>query len=70
MPFKKKHTVTVTYALEPSEECGWGETTSWFDSAFPETIEATGLDLESPFLILFLEVFLHEEEKRRKLLLI
>lgn len=62
-PFKKKH--TITYVLEPSAGCGWGGTTSWLDSGFPETTEETGLDLESPFLILFLEVFLYEEEKKK-----
>ena len=59
---------TITYVLEPSEECGWGGTASWLNSAFPETTVTTGLDLESPFLILFLEVFLYEEEKKKKLL--
>ena len=56
---------TITYVLEPSEEWGWRGKTLWFDSAFPETTAATGFDLESPFLILFLEVFLYEEEKKK-----
>lgn len=62
IPFKKEH--TITHVLEPSEECGWWATTLWFVSAFPETTEEKGLHLESPFLILFLEVFLYEEEKK------